>query len=68
MKITDIRTFLMLAGGPETDVVSAASEWSTRNWLFVKVYTDEGVVKGEAFGRAVSRESKSKSGGVVWNC
>jgi len=54
MKIVDVRTFLMQAGAP------AASSWATdekglrsgtRNWLFVKIYTDEGVTGvGECSG------------------
>ena len=48
MKITDIKTFLMMAGAPES---VGASSWSSRNWCFVKVYTDEGVVGiGEGSG------------------
>ena len=53
MKITAVKTFLMHAGSPQ--LKSWASDGSfgtqvfsgnltgTRNWLFVKVYTDEGV-------------------------
>ena len=61
MKITDVKTFLMHAGSPQ--LKSWASDGSfgtqvfsgnltgTRNWLFVKVYTDEGVVGlGECSG------------------
>lgn len=61
MKITDIRTFLMHVGAP--DLKSWAADGSfghqsyggnitgTRNWLFLKVYTDEGVVGiGECSG------------------
>jgi galactonate dehydratase len=61
VKITDIKTFLMHAGAPQ--LKSWASDGSfgtqvfsgnltgTRNWLFVKVYTDEGVVGlGECSG------------------
>ncbi len=48
MKITDIKTFLMLAGAPKS---AGASSWSTRNWCFVKIYTDEGIVGiGEGSG------------------
>ena len=44
MKITEIKTFLMHAGGPP-------SGWRNRNWLFVKVFTDEGLYGvGEASG------------------
>ena len=61
MKITAVKTFLMHAGSPQ--LKSWASDGSfgtqvfsgnltgTRNWLFVKVYTDEGVVGlGECSG------------------
>jgi len=61
VKITDVKTFLMHAGSPQ--LKSWASDGSfgtqvfsgnltgTRNWLFVKVYTDEGVVGlGECSG------------------
>ena len=45
MKITEIRTYLMHAGQPES------KSWSSRNWLFVKVFTDEGIYGvGEASG------------------
>ena len=44
MKITDIRTYLMHAGVP-------GGGWTKRNWLFVKVFTDEGLYGvGEASG------------------
>jgi len=39
MKITDIKTFLMHAGTAS----SFGGGWSARNWLFVKIYTDEGL-------------------------
>ncbi|MFH1085803.1 MAG: mandelate racemase/muconate lactonizing enzyme family protein, partial [Chloroflexota bacterium] len=46
MKITDIKTYLMHAGLP-----SDSGGWSARNWLFVKVFTDEGIYGvGEASG------------------
>ena len=46
MKIIDIKTFLMMAGAPES---TGSSSWSARNWCFVKIYTDEGIVGiGEA--------------------
>ena len=53
MKITDIKTFLMMAGAPP--VMSAnrpgSHSWSSRNWCFVKVYTDDGIVGiGEGSG------------------
>ena len=38
----------MMAGAPNS---TGASSWSTRNWCFVKIYTDEGVVGiGEGSG------------------
>lgn len=41
MRITDVKTFL----------VDASRKWKGRNWLFVKVYTDEGIEGlGEASG------------------
>jgi galactonate dehydratase len=45
MKITEIKTYLMHAGVPDS------SGWKARNWLFVKVFTDEGIYGvGEASG------------------
>lgn len=45
MKITAIKTYLMHAGPPQSE------SWSNRNWLFVKVFTDEGIYGvGEASG------------------
>ncbi len=45
MKITQIKTYLMHAAPP------GAGGWAARNWLFVKVLTDEGVYGvGEASG------------------
>ena len=45
MKIIGIETFLMHAGPP------GHASWSKRNWLFVKVRTDEGITGvGEASG------------------
>jgi len=44
MQITEIKTFLMHAG-------VAGGGWTQRNWLFVKIFTDEGVHGvGEASG------------------
>ena len=44
MKITEIRTYLMHAGVD-------GGGWKQRNWLFVKVFTDEGIYGvGEASG------------------
>jgi galactonate dehydratase len=36
MKITDVKTYLMSAGLPN-------GGWSRRNWLFIRIYTDEGI-------------------------
>lgn len=45
MKITEIKTYLMHAN------VEGSSGWTTRNWLFVKIFTDEGIYGvGEASG------------------
>ncbi len=45
MKLTDIKTYLMHAGPP------GHAGWTKRNWLFVKVFTDEGIYGvGEASG------------------
>ncbi|HLV34664.1 MAG TPA: mandelate racemase/muconate lactonizing enzyme family protein [Spirillospora sp.] len=44
MKITEVRTYLMHAGRPD-------GGWAARNWLFVKIFTDEGIYGvGEASG------------------
>jgi L-alanine-DL-glutamate epimerase-like enolase superfamily enzyme len=46
MKITEIKTYLMHAGRH-----TPSGSWGKRNWLFVKVYTDEGIYGvGEASG------------------
>jgi L-alanine-DL-glutamate epimerase-like enolase superfamily enzyme len=37
MKITEIKTYLMHAGMPDS------GGWRARNWLFIKVLTDEGI-------------------------
>ena len=48
MKITEIKTYLMHAGRV-TD--SGSGGWTARNWLFVKIFTDEGIYGvGEASG------------------
>ncbi len=48
MKITDIKTFLMMAWSPAS---KESTSWSARNWCFVKVYTDEGIIGlGEGSG------------------
>jgi galactonate dehydratase len=46
MKITRIETFLMQAGAPDDRAWAsdkAGVQTSSRNWLFVKVHTDDGV-------------------------
>ncbi len=44
MKITEVKTYLMHAGRP-------GGGWAARNWLFVKIFTDEGIYGvGEASG------------------
>jgi galactonate dehydratase len=44
MKITEIKTYLMSAG-------VTGGGWQKRNWLFVKIFTDEGIYGvGEASG------------------
>jgi galactonate dehydratase len=52
MKITEIRTFLMHAGRPDpAQWASDAQPAGSRNWLFVKVMTDAGIVGiGECSG------------------
>ena len=53
MKITQIKTFLMQAGSPKETAWSAngISSAGTRNWLFVKIYTDAGITGlGECSG------------------
>lgn len=37
MRITDVKTYLMSAN------VSETSGWRARNWLFIKIFTDEGI-------------------------
>ncbi len=37
MKITEVQTFLMHAGMPDS------TGWRARNWLFIKIHTDEGI-------------------------
>ncbi|MFN8490654.1 MAG: mandelate racemase/muconate lactonizing enzyme family protein [Caldilineaceae bacterium] len=45
MKITEIKTYLMHASLPDS------AGWKSRNWLFVKVFTDAGIYGvGEASG------------------
>jgi galactonate dehydratase len=54
MKITEIKTYLVDAGWPQQNRMTNKHEkggWSARNWLFVKVLTDEGIYGiGEASG------------------
>ena len=57
MKITEIKTYLMHAN------VSGSRGWRARNWLFVKIMTDEGwpeeivrVVVGKKFVKSVGGE------------
>ncbi|MBI4306945.1 MAG: mandelate racemase/muconate lactonizing enzyme family protein [Chloroflexi bacterium] len=57
MKITGVKTFLMHVGNPPPDAIATATTtqrghtWSARNWLFVKVYTDDGITGlGECSG------------------
>ena len=50
MKITDIRTYLM-NGSPANISAGTRGSQKARNWLFVKVFTDEGLYGvGEASG------------------
>jgi galactonate dehydratase len=50
MKITEIKTFLMHPGAP-WESANLTGGGGTRNWLFVKVYTDEGITGiGEGSG------------------
>ena len=54
MKITDIKTFLVQAGAPPDAAWASDGKGmqnTSRNWLFVKVYTDEGITGvGEGSG------------------
>lgn len=54
MKITEIRTYLMQAGAPSDKAWASDGKGvqnTSRNWLFVKVFTDEGVTGvGECSG------------------
>ena len=43
MKITEIKTFLMSPPLKPSLAEKSGSTWNARNWLFVKVYTDEGI-------------------------
>ena len=54
MKITKVETYLVDAGWPQHNRVTNKEEkggWSARNWLFVKIFTDDGIYGiGEASG------------------
>ena len=54
MKITDVQTYLVDAGWPQHNRLTNKEEkggWSARNWLFVKISTDDGIYGiGEASG------------------
>jgi galactonate dehydratase len=55
MKITDIRTYLVDANVPDV------SGWRSRNWLFAKVFTDEGITgvgEGSGWPRVVETAVK----------
>jgi galactonate dehydratase len=46
MRVTEIKTFLMQAGSPSDRAWASdgkGHQTASRNWLFVKVLTDEGV-------------------------
>ncbi len=43
MKITDVKTFLMSPPLKPSLAEREGNTWNSRNWLFVKVYTDEGI-------------------------
>ena len=43
MKITGVKTFLMSPPLKPSLAEKSGSTWNARNWLFVKVYTDEGI-------------------------
>ena len=78
MRITEIKTFLMQAQFPPEDAYAtadrsgpagrAASQSGSRNWLFVKVYTDAGITGvGECSGwpRVVERAVQDLSALLV---
>lgn len=55
MKITDIQTFLVDANVPDS------SGWKSRNWLFIKIHTDEGIYgvgEGSGWPRVVETAVK----------
>lgn len=71
MKITEIKTFLMQAGSPPDRAWASdgkGHQTGSRNWLFVKVYTDEGVYGvGECSGwpRVIETAVKDLAGVLV---
>ncbi|MFN2203997.1 MAG: mandelate racemase/muconate lactonizing enzyme family protein, partial [Caldilineaceae bacterium] len=55
MKITEIRTYLVDANVPNV------SGWRSRNWMFAKVFTDEGITgvgEGSGWPRVVETAVK----------
>lgn len=57
MKITEVETFLMLAGAPPSTTIAtnptpeSGNVWNARNWLFVRIHTDAGIAGiGECSG------------------
>ena len=55
MKITDIKTYLVNANVPDS------RGWRARNWLFIKVFTDEGIYgvgEGSGWPRVVETAVK----------
>ncbi len=71
MKITEIKTFLMQAGSPPDRAWASdgkGHQTGSRNWLFVKVYTDEGIYGvGECSGwpRVIETAVKDLAGVLV---
>src|ERR1700741_656037 len=77
MKIAEIRTYLMQVGAPPLSAWAAdgsfgsheAAAPSSRNWLFVRVVTDQGVTGiGECSGwpRVVETAVKDVSQLLIW--
>jgi galactonate dehydratase len=57
MKITEIKTYLMNAG-------TGGGGWTARNWLFIKIFTDEGIYgvgEGSGWPRVVETAVKDLS-------
>jgi hypothetical protein len=52
MRITDVQTFLVSAAHPASGTEGVTSRhWDSRNWCFVKIFTDEGIYGvGESSG------------------